>query len=170
MKHTEVTADGHKKTRRTRRIAVVSIAALAVAVGGGVAYAYWTAGGSGNGTAATGDTQPLKVNQTSVVTGLYPGGPTQDLEGDFDNPNPGPIRVNGVTLSIASVTKAVGAPAGVCDATDYTITQPDPVSAEVPSGNGQGAWTGATIQFNNKPAANQDGCKGATVNLHYEVN
>jgi hypothetical protein len=168
MKHTEVTADGHKKTRRTRRIAVVSAAALAVAVGGGVAYAYWTAGGSGTGTAGTGTTQTLTVNQdnTSPITNLYPGGPAQNLSGTFTNPNPGPIYVAGVELTISSVTKAVGAPAGPCTADDYTITQPNDVNAEVVTGT---AWSGATIAMKNT-SSNQDGCKGATVNLHYEVN
>ena len=42
------------------------------------------------------------------------------------------------------------------------------VNAEVPAGTGQGQFTGATIQFNNK-ATNQDGCKGATVNLAYAI-
>ena len=38
------------------------------------------------------------------------------------------------------------------------------VGAEVAAGSAKGAWTGATIKFNNK-ATNQDQCKGATVNL-----
>ena len=43
------------------------------------------------------------------------------------------------------------------------------VSAEVPAGTVQGAWTGATIKFNNKSAVNQDACKGATVTLAYTI-
>jgi hypothetical protein len=75
-----------------------------------------------------------------------------------------------VTVSISSVTKAGGAPAGTCDATDYTLANAAmTVNADVPAGNGTGSWTGATIQFNNKPATNQDACKGATVNLAYTV-
>ena len=30
-------------------------------------------------------------------------------------------------------------------------------------------FSGATIQFNNKPTANQDGCKGATVTLRFRA-
>jgi len=44
------------------------------------------------------------------------------------------------------------------------------VNAEVASGTGVGAWTGATIKFNDKAGTNQDACKGATVNLAYTVN
>jgi hypothetical protein len=43
------------------------------------------------------------------------------------------------------------------------------VGAEVPAGNGQGSWSGATLAFNNKADANQDACKGATVNLAYSI-
>jgi len=43
------------------------------------------------------------------------------------------------------------------------------VAAEVPAGTAQGSWTGATIQFKNDPAVNQDACKGATVNLAYAI-
>ena len=43
------------------------------------------------------------------------------------------------------------------------------VNAEVPAGDGEGSWTGATIKFNNKAGVNQNACKGATVNLTYTV-
>ncbi len=170
MKQTEVTADGHKKTRRTRRIAVVSAAALAVAIGGGVAYGYWTQGGSGTGSATTGSTTAITVKQTSTVSALAPGLPAQTLSGNFDNPNSGPVYVTSVTASISGVTKAVGAPAGTCDATDYTLAGATmTVGAQVPAGNAQGSWSGATLAFNNK-ATNQDPCKGATVTLAYSSN
>ncbi len=61
---------------------------LALVVVGGV-FAYWTQSGSGSGTAQAGTTVPVTVNQTSPITGLYPGGPAQTLSGNFDNPNPG---------------------------------------------------------------------------------
>ena len=43
------------------------------------------------------------------------------------------------------------------------------VGAEVPAGNAKGAFTGATIHFNNKAAVNQDACQDATVTLSYAV-
>ncbi len=79
------------------------------------------------------------------------------------------MYVGTVTASIASVTKAVGAPAGTCDATDFTLATPVMnVGAEVPVGAAVGTWSGATIKFNNKNS-NQDACKLATVNLSYTV-
>ncbi len=152
-----------------RKTAWIVTVALVLAVGG-TAYAYWTASGSGTGTASTGTTSALTVVQTSTVSGIHPGDSAQTLSGNFDNPNPGPIYVGTVTASIGSVTKAGGAPAGTCDASDYTLgSAVMTVDAEVPAGSGTGSWTGATIRFNNKPAINQDACKGATVNLAYTV-
>jgi hypothetical protein len=154
-----------KKSHRKKFVALTA----ALVVFGGVAYAYWTAGGSGTGSAATGTTIALTVNQTSTITGLAPGVAAQTLSGDFDNPNTGPVYVTSVTASIASVTKAGGAPAGTCDATDYTLASATmSVGTEVVAGDDKGSWSGATLAFNNK-GTNQDACKGATVNLAYAV-
>jgi len=156
----------HEPTRsprrhRTRRVAVIATAL--VAVGGGAAYAWWTTSGSGTGSASTGSSSPITVVQTTTLTPMFPGDTAQTLSGNFNNTNAGPVHVATVTVSISSVTGG----AGSCDATDYTLSGATmTVNADVPSGNGQGTWTGATIQFNNK-ASNQDGCKGATVNLAY---
>ena len=155
-----------------KRIAAIAIGtAVLLAIGGG-AYAYWTLSGSGTGSATTGTVAgSITVHQTSVVTNLRPGGAAQTLTGNFTNTDTGPVYVTSVTASILSVVKATGAPAGLCDATDYTLTNATmTVAAEIPAGAAQGAWTGATIAFNDKPAANQNGCQGATVNLTYAAN
>jgi hypothetical protein len=152
---------------KTKRQALLGVGlALIMAT---AAFAYWTAGGSGSGTAQAGTTTGLTVNQTSTLTAMYPGDSAQTLSGTFDNPNSGPIHVGTVTASISSVTKAGGAPAGTCDATDFTLASAAmTVNADVPAGTGTGSWSGATIRFNNK-ATNQDACKGATVNLAYAI-
>src|SRR3954454_1586813 len=105
--------------KKKRNIVLVGVAVLAIA---GAAFAYWTAGGSGTGSAsAAGAQTPLTANQTSTLSAMYPGDSPQTISGNFTNPNGGPIRVNTITASIASVTKASGAPAGTCDATDFTL-------------------------------------------------
>ena len=159
----------HRTGRPRRLLATVVLGVLLV--GGGIAFAYWTVTGSGTGTGTTGNNEAITVKQTSTIANLRPGGAAQTLSGNFDNPNPGPAYVTSVTVAIASVTKAQGAPTGTCDATDYTMSNATmSVNAEIPTGNGVGAWTGATIAFNNKAATNQDACKGATVNFSYTSN
>ena len=154
------------KSNRSRNAIGILAAILLLSAG---AYAYWTIGGGGSGSAATGDVTAITVNQTSVVADMHPGDSPQTLSGTFTNGNDGPVYVGTVTASIASVTKAPGAPDGTCDASDYTLTGAAmAVNAEVAADTDVGAWTGATLQFNNK-ATNQDACKGATVNLAYTI-
>jgi hypothetical protein len=155
---------------KVRKPRIVALAVVAVLVVAGAAFAFWTAGGSGTGTgSAAGAQTALVANQTTTLTAMYPGDTAQTISGNFNNPNSGPIQVATVTASISSVTKAAGAPAGTCDATDFTLASSAmTVNAEVPAGNAKGAFTGATIKFNDK-ATNQDACKGATVNLAYAI-
>ena len=152
------------KKRTTAILAILGAVAAASA-----AIAYWTAGGSGTGSATTGTNVALTAVQTSTITNMYPGDTVQTLSGNFTNPNPSLSYVATVTASIASVTKATLAVAGICDAGDYTLANAAmTVNAQVPAGSAQGVWTGATIKFNNK-GTNQDQCKGATVNLAYAI-
>ncbi|HEX5090467.1 MAG TPA: hypothetical protein VFV89_21840 [Nocardioides sp.] len=159
-----------EKNKNTKRGLKVAALAGGLVLVGGVAFAYWTQGGTGTGSATTGGTSAITVNQTSTIAGLAPGVGAQTLSGDFDNPNGGPVYVTSVTASISSVVKAAGAPAGTCDASDYTLSGAVmAVGTEVPAGTAQGSWGGATLAFNNKAGTNQDACKGATVNLAYSA-
>jgi len=155
-----------KTTKRNLAVAGVTVLLLG---GAGAAFAYWTAGGAGTGTASTTTNTPIIAVQTSVITGMQPGDAAQTLSGNFTNNNTGQVYVATVTASIASVTLANGV-TGTCDATDYTLGTPVmTVGAQVDPGTAKGSWSGATIKFNNKPAVNQDACKGATVNLAYAI-
>jgi hypothetical protein len=148
-----------------RAVTIGSILMLVVAA---AAYAYWTNTGSGTGSATTGTNNPVTVVQTSTVSGLYPGGPTQALSGTFNNPNPGKAYVASVTVALASITGSSGTPA--CTTADYQINNATAtVNAEVDPGNGQGSWSGPSIQMLDS-GTNQDACKNATVNLTYTSN
>jgi hypothetical protein len=147
-----------------RKTAFVAAATAAAVVTGGVAYAYWTNTGAGAGTAATGSNESITVNQTSAISDLAPGLPAQTLSGNFTNGNGGPVFVHAVTVQVT------GTDHGGCDASDYTIGGSAVVDDEVASGPAVGSWSGLTIRFNDKADANQDACKGATVNLAYSSN
>lgn len=140
-------------------LAIVSVLAIA-----GAAVAYWTVSGSGSGDADTGTVIGITVNQTSTVANLAPGVAPQALSGNFDNSNDGPVYVGSVTASVTG-TDQVG-----CDTDNYVIAGSAPVNAEVASGTGVGSWSGLTIAFNNKPAVNQNVCKGAVVTIAYTSN
>jgi hypothetical protein len=145
--------------------------ALVLLVAAGAAYAYWTNQGSGSGSAQTGTNATITVNQTSTVSGMFPGGPAQGLSGNFGNSNSGPVFVTSVNASISSVTGPNVTPGTPCDASDYQLAGfPVAIGREIPSGSGVDSWSGGTLQMINKPAVNQDGCKEATVNIAYTSN
>ena len=146
----------------------IAAAGVIFLIAAGGAYAYWTQGGSGTGSAANGTTVGITVNQTSVITGMYPGGPAQALSGNFNNTNSGPVRVATVTAALTSVTGSVGTPA--CTIADFQLNNPVvTINAEIASGSGVGSWTGPSVQLLNS-VTNQDACKNASVNLGYTSN
>lgn len=152
---------------RKKKIALVT-AALVFGVGG-TAFAYWTQAGEGTGTAGTGTTLAVEVQQTNTITDLYPG-VAQALSGNFDNPNAGFTTVGAVTAEVTAATKAVGAPTGTCDRLWYTVTgTSNPLTQAVPAGNAQGNWSGLSVTLTNSETVNQNACKGATITITYAV-
>jgi hypothetical protein len=149
---------------------VVATALAVTVMTGGGAYAYWTAGGSGEGEVTTrAALEELEVSQTTVISNLAPGVGAQQLSGTIENLNTSPVFVSTVTAAIASVLDADGDAIDSCDAGDYALTDAVmTLNSEVLAGDSS-AWTGAKIAFYNDPQANQDACKGAVVSLSYTI-
>ena len=162
------TCSGGPVLKFTKKKTVASAIVLIITLGASfAAYAYWTTTGSGTGSASTGTSSAITAVQTSTVSDLRPGGAAQTLSGNFTNTtnDGGTVWVTTVTASISGVSGG----AGSCSAADYTLADAVmSVGADIPAGTAQGAWTGATLQFNNT-GSNQDGCKGATVALAYAI-
>lgn len=150
------------KTKRSTLL--VASLATALLVGGGVAFAYWTTTGSGTGSAASGTSSPVTVTQTNTITGLYPGGPAQDINLNIANSNDAAQYLAKVAVSVDSTTDQN------CTAADFTVTDAT-IGAEVPSGATNayaGSSTGATIKMNDT-SSNQDACKNVTINLAFDA-
>lgn len=152
---------------RKRLVLPVAVALVAVIAVSGVAYAWWSSSGSGNGSAQAGTPATVAVNQTNTITGLYPGGTAQALVGNFDNPNAYSVHITSVTAVVASVTVI----SGTCATTNFVVGGTSNTPITIPAGPalGVGSWSGLTIQLADT-GINQDGCKGATVNLTYTAN
>jgi hypothetical protein len=163
-------AEANTKNRTKKRATKIVALTAALVVAGGAAFAWWTAGGSGTGSAATGTVNGITINQTSSIAGLYPGGPAATLAGTFTNANSGPVRVAQVSVAITTGwTAKADATKPACTTADFTLVQPGATNAEVPSGTGVGSWGAGSIQLVNA-ASNQDNCKGVTVPLVYTSN
>ncbi len=151
--------------RKSRKTIVIggTVAALVV---GGAAFAYWSSTGTGTGSAtSSAGAANLAIAQTSIIANMYPGDSAQTISGTVTNNGAESAYVNTVTASIASVTGGAGA----CSAADYTLASPVMTIASDVAAAGVANFSGATIKFNNT-GSNQDGCKGATVNLAYASN
>ena len=149
--------------RKRRLLAAASV--LGVIATASVAYAFWSASGSGTGSGLTADpgAQTVTVNQTSSVSGLYPGA-SAALSGNFDNAATNDVHVNGLTASVTGTDKPG------CTAANYQITGTATIANNgmVPSGTGTGGWSGLTLSMVDT-GVNQDACKGATVNIAYSA-
>lgn len=132
---------------------------------GGIAFAYWSTGGSGSGTANTGTSANVTVNQTVAPVGLFPGGSVA-LSGNFDNPNSGNVFITAVTASVTAFSVQSNPAKPPCTQADFAITGTASVAAQIAPGNGVGAWSGLSLTMVNA-ATNQDNCKNLTVPIAY---
>lgn len=110
--------EASRKAKRTRRSIVVA-AAGGVVLSSGVAYAFWTATGTGSGTAKAATFQALTIGGGSAPSGqLYPGlsanGSTAggDITVLISNPNPFPVTITSVAPGTGALTVTGSTPVG----------------------------------------------------------
>ncbi len=150
-------------TRKKRLVALVAVTA-AVAIGSGVAYAYWTAGGTGVGSATTGQSTDFVVASTDPVGDpLVPGGGSQTVTFTVTNPAAGPQTLSNVTVSVAHADGTTWNDVAGCSSLDYAVAAPTITTGPIASGaNVEGT---VQISMNNLPT-NQNTCKGKPVPLY----
>jgi len=156
---------------RTKKRWVVAIAALAVLAMAGIAFAYWTTSGGGDGTAGVGTSAAVTITQDNPKpSGLTPGGAAQGLNYTINNPQATNQTVTSVTVefknsngSAWSEQADAGKPA--CTAADFDVVQPSGPWGDLASGDH--AYTDdGSIALKNL-GTNQDNCKGVTVPLKW---
>jgi len=150
--------------RRKRVVTLVAAAGVTVA-GTGVAFAYWTAIGEGDGTATTGQDIAFTIAvDPAEGAALTPGGPGQTVDFTVTNPSTGSQFLTGVTVTVAGLLGATFEQ-GTCGADDYEVV----ISSAPPNGEiagGESVEGTATVTMNNLPT-NQDDCQGVPVPLHF---
>jgi hypothetical protein len=154
-----------KSKHRTKKIVALTAALVVV---GGAAFAYWTTGGSGSGTAGTGTSANVTVVQTAAAGGLAPGGSTA-LSGTITNATNTDYDVTAVTAVVTVFSVAADATKPPCTAADFTITgtSTNPPVA-LANTTGGGAWSGLSLNMVNG-ALNQDNCKNISVPITYSA-
>lgn len=162
-----------RKLSAKQTIATIGTAATVVAASG-IAYAYWTTTGSGTGTGATtaGVTDTLSFTQDALAD-MYPGDSSKPLSVTIENTH---ADQKVYVTTVKAYLTVVGS--GTCAANDFMLggaaAPGDLANAVTMTWTAQELDPGesdeatSTIQFNNK-ATDQDGCKAATVTVHYDA-
>jgi hypothetical protein len=151
-------------SRRKKRITFVLVGVLMLG-GAGVAFAYWTSTGTGDGSAETGTSVAFIIAADPAVGTIVPGGAGQTVDFTVTNPGPGVESLSNVTVTMASAAGVAWVPPVGCDIADYTASvTTQPVDGEIPVGDGVDGQ--ATVTLANS-ATNQDACQGQTVPLYF---
>jgi len=151
-----------KLMRKRILVPVVAIAALAVA---GIAVAYFTASGTGSGTASVGSAAGVTITGVAFDDTLYPGGSTPVRFTIGNASSDTAVKVGKVVADTRYGTTGVdGLPVG-CDASDYTFGDVT-VDASIPADGSTNA--SGTLSFADN-GRNQNACQGASPVLHLKV-
>jgi hypothetical protein len=151
-------------SRRKKHLTFVLVA-VSMLSGAGVAFAYWTAGGTGDGQAETGTSVDFTIAASPAVGTISPGSAGQTVDFTVTNPGPGTLQLSDVTVIMADATGVPWVPSGDCDIADYTASvTTQPANEEIQAGDSVDGQ--ATVTLANT-AVNQDACQGQAVPLYF---
>ena len=148
--------------RFSRKLSITA-GVVASTVAAGVAFAYWTTSGSGDGQATAAASNGVVVLHGSFDAGIYPGG-EKSVSFTADNSNATDLRVG--TVHLASVTTDKPG----CVVTDFSMDDVTSNTTVLASADHQVISGTGTLKFANDSANSQDACKGALITLHLTSN
>jgi hypothetical protein len=153
---------GQMKKRPRRGLIVLALIAVA-AVAAVAGYAYWTASGSGTGTATVGTDSGVDIVVTDMGDALVPGGDATVTFHVHNNSTTAPAKVGDVVLDTAVEDNGFTGLASGCLSSWFSFADVT-VDTEVAAGGVSGDFTG-TLHMDD-PATNQDSCK----NDQFDIN
>ena len=128
---------------------------VVMAFGAAVAFAAWTVGGGGSGTATAVSAQNLTTSVATTTAALYPGITGANLSLTVNNPNPFPVTITSVNANGAAVPDAAHASGCVTTGVSYATTS----TSKTVAANGSSSFTVPGVSMSN---ASDTGCQGAT--------
>ena len=132
-------------------VGVVALVAGMAAIAG---YAYWTASGTGSGTASVGTDSGVSIVVTGTGSALYPGGSATITFHIHNNSATSPVDVGKVVQNGAVTGLPGGCAAGDFSFGDVTLNESVAASSDGPDHTG-------TLSMANT-ASYQDACKNAS--------
>lgn len=141
-----------------RRYVLALVATLSL-FGAGIAFAAWTANGTGSGTAKATSAQALSTEAVAITTGdLYPGA-TGDVKIKIVNPNP-----YNVTVTSIAGNGTITSDNGTCttNGTGVAFTNQTGLSLSVPASSSATFTLADAASMSN---ASDNSCQGATFTI-----
>jgi hypothetical protein len=152
-------------TRTKHRPLLVALVVILIVAVGGIAFAYWSSGGSGTGSAKTGTSTSFTVTSTPATSPeLTPGGPSQSVAFNVANPSTGTQTLTSVVVTVANADGSAWTAVPGCSAADYLLGTPAVTYGTIAPG---GSVSGTVPLSMNNLASNQDACKNVTVPLYF---
>lgn len=150
----------------SKRSAIVVSVVVALLLSAGVAYALWSAQGTGSGraratTAVNAVVNPVNCAATPGCIDLYPGFANGDVYFTITNSNPYPITFTDMTASTVTVDAGHSA---ACPASSITVASPVTGLSLVAAANATTAQLSIADVVTMIPAA-PNGCQGASFDI-----
>ena len=156
-----------------RRIAVVSATAVAVLGVAGVAFAYFTASGSGTGNATVGSTGTWLVTQDSTTGTIYPGSGNSVITFNVKNTGTGDQQYSTATTAVnadgsGNITQS-GVGVSGCKASWFSpsITSDPGINTNV--AGGASVKVQVTVTMPTDSADNQNACQGKLPDVNLTI-
>lgn len=160
---------------RKRTWVLLGVVAAVAAMASVGAYAYWTADGTGSGTATVGTDDGVSIENVEFSGLLYPGG-SVDVSFDIVNNSANTaVNVHKVIADLVAGTNGVTAMSDTdCEESWFTysgVTLATAPGVSIAAGDtySVAAGDGGTLSMSNETSTNQDACKNATFDLNLET-
>lgn len=150
----------HARSSKRKVVAITAVLALG---GTGAAFAYWTASGTGAGTATTGETTDFTVTTGAAVGDIVPGGAGAVVPYTVTNASEDALTFGGLTAVTATPDGVAWVPTGDCDPDDYVVTIAPPTYGPIA---GTGTATGTITVTLTDSLLDQDDCQNQVVPLY----
>jgi hypothetical protein len=154
-----------------RRIAVVGVAAAMVLAGGGAAFAYFTASGSGTGSATVGSTGTWQVTQASSTGTLYPGSGSSVITFNVKNTGTADQQYSTATPTVDSdgsgniQTGGSSTSVSGCLAAWFSASVSSDTGVNTNVAGGATVQVQVTVTMPTDSTDNQNACEGETPNV-----
>ena len=154
-------------------VATFTVAVLALSAAG---FAYFTAAGTGQGSAQPATAQDLTVSAVSPAGSTLVPGASADVAATVSNPNPIPVHVHAFVLDLTQASGGIGNDRSGCSSGGYTGSSSSSVTFNGPFLNGPADFVfppgDSSLTLHDAlsmSASAENGCQGATFTVHLQA-